>query len=116
MINKENEYQKVIRNHKRWAKHWTTASAHRSHSSTINMIAPAEKALDFIKSLIDNPQIDYSKKTTMLIEFYDNENSLERSQGFMGSGFYFDAAQVIKKQKEEIENGKEATIFKMPKS
>lgn len=116
MLNEEKEYRKVFFNHKRWAKHWTTPSAHRAHSSTINFIKPAEKTFEFINKLNVESEKHFMEKVNMLIEFYDKENTLERSQGFIGSSFYGDAWRAIKKQKKKIESGKEATIFKMPKS
>lgn len=116
MINEEKECRKVFFNHKRWAKHWTTPSAHRAHSSTISLIKPAEKTFEFINKLNVESGKRFKEKMDMLIEFYDKENALEGSQAFMGSSFYCDALQAIKKQKNEIESGKRATIFKMPKS
>lgn len=58
----------------------------------------------------------FREKVDLLIGFYEKENVLDRSQGFMGSSFYCDAWRAIKKQNKEIESGQEATIFKMPKS
>ena len=116
MIDEEKEYRKVFFNHKRWAKHWTTLSAHRAHSSTFSLINPAEKTFEFINKLNAESGKHFKEKVDMLIEFYDKENVLEGSQALMGSSFYCDALQAIKKQKSEIERGKESTIFKMPKS
>lgn len=116
MINEEKEYRKVFLNHKRWAKHWTTPSAHRAHTSTISLTEPAEKTLKYINNIDVESGKCSKEKVDMLIEFYDNENVLERSREFMRSGFYYEAWREINRQKSEIESGKEATIFKMPKS
>ncbi len=116
MINEEKEYRKVFLNHKRWAKHWTTLSAHRAHSSTISLKKPAEKTFKFINNIDVESGKCSKEKVDILIEFYDKENVLERSQEFMGSDFYYEAWRAIIRQKSEIESGKEATIFKMPKS
>ena len=116
MINQEKEYRKVFNNHKRWAKHWTTSSAHRAHSSTTSLIKPADKTYEFINKLNLESEKSFKEKVEILIEFYDEENILERSRKLMGSGYYFNALQAIKAQKGEIESEKRATIFKMPKN
>lgn len=116
MINQEKEYRKVFLYHKRRAKHWITPSAHRAHSSTISSIKPAEKSLEFINKLNEDSGKCFKEKVDTLIEFYDKENALELSNEIMGSRFYYGACKEIKRQKNEIESGKEATIHKMPRS
>ena len=115
MINEEKEYRKVFLYHKRRAKHWITPSAHRAHSSTISLRDPADKTLKYINDLDAEFEKSSKEKVDMLMEFYDKESALEHSQKIIGPKYYYDAHREIKRQKNEIESGKEATIYKMPR-
>ena len=67
----EDEYKKLFLYQKRWAKHWTTYSAHRAHSSTQWMREPAQETFDFICTLQkDMKQSPYSDKVIELYKFF----------------------------------------------
>ena len=87
MIVEEVEYRKAFMCHKRWAKHWLTHSAHRAHSSTLGMMEPADKSLKLIE-LIDTKDKSYKEKFELLDRFYNEQDRIEKSSKFMGSGYY----------------------------
>lgn len=115
MIVDEVEYRKTFMFHRRWAKHWLTLSAHRAHSSTLNMKEPAVKTLKFIE-LIDNKDKSYKEKIELLDRFYDEQDHNEKSSKSMGSSYYFDGLQFNKRAYSNIVKGEPVNIPKMPRS
>jgi hypothetical protein len=115
MLGLESEYKKLFGLNKRWAKHWLTNTAHRAHSSTLNLIEPAKKTLEFIES-IDHQDGSYECKIKLLNEFYNERNSEEKHSDRMGSDYYFNCIQYIKRAISDIEKGIPIIIPKMPRS
>ena len=115
MINSEEEYKKIFRNQKRWAKHCTTYSAHRSHSSTQSLIGPAQRTFDYINELDAEKGVSYLDKINKLISFMKNEDEQEEHFKIMKTSFYHGCMQIINKQMKEVMTGIPATIYKMPK-
>ncbi|WP_418809740.1 hypothetical protein, partial [Ruthenibacterium lactatiformans] len=77
----EDEYKKLFLYQKRWAKHWTTYSAHRAHSSTQWMREPAQETFDFICTLQkDMKQSPYSDKVIELYNFFVKKTQEAESQ------------------------------------
>jgi hypothetical protein len=100
----DKEYRKVFFNQKRWAKHWTTNSAHRNHSSTQGMTKPAQKAIEYIES-IEKLIIPEKDRLMLLFEYYENNGTL----------IFGNSNNGLKKQIKILEMDGVAHIYKMPK-
>lgn len=114
-INKEKEYKKLFKHQKRWAKHWTTATAHRGHSSTIGMTEPANKTKEFI-GILEEEDTTYKSRNEELLRFYIEEQDKEKKEHFLGIDYYFECIKFMKKLIFEIENGNEISVPLMPRS
>ncbi len=114
MIDVENEYKRAFKFNKRHAKHWTTYSAHRAHSSTTYLLAPAKKIFKFINELEANTLL-YEEKFGLLMDFYCTEEEKERSKDIMVSSFYHDCLRYCQRAISDIKDGVPVTIRKMSK-
>lgn len=114
MININKEYHKLWLYEKRYAKHWISPSAHRSHSSTTFMIKPAKLTLDKIDELNEQKLTD-EEKLNLLIVFYEKQNHKElnsNDQRFPNS-YYMDALQYLNREIKKIKQGEEVYIPKL---
>ena len=98
----EKEYRRIFLQQKKCAKHWLTPSAHRSQSSTIGMMGPARKTLQYIESL-EVKKISNKEKLNSLQTFYEEQNQLENKQSRMGSDYYFNCIRYCKSEVEKAE-------------
>ena len=117
VINREKEYRKLFLHQKRWAKHWTTSTAHRAHSSTMFMTEPANKTLKTINNIEEKNKLTNCEKVNLLIEFYIKMNEKEEQvKNRMYNCYYFDCYQYLKREIQKVERGEKATIYKMPRA
>ena len=113
MIDEEKEYKKVFASNKKWAKHLTTYSAHRDHSSTQGMIEPAQKTLDFINS-IDYGHVTYKEKCEIIRNFImEMDNKEKNPKDRMGTSFYSNLLSYNEKQIKGIERGDSVEVLKV---
>lgn len=111
MYEKETEYKKIFQFQKRWAKHWQTYSAHRSHSSTQGMIESAKETLNYIES-IDTKEKTYKTKLELLDVFFDEQDRIERgSRGY--DSFYYDAKRFNERSYNSIAKSEPVFIPKL---
>ena len=112
----EDEYKKLFLYQKRWAKHWTTYSAHRAHSSTQWMWEPAQETFDFICTLQkDMKQSPYSDKVIELYNFFVKKTQEAESQKELwytnGYDYYCDCIRYIQTQLKNISSGIPVKIY-----
>ncbi len=116
IINKEKEYRKIFMYQKRWAKHWTTSTAHRAHSSTGFMTEAAYKTLEAINE-IETKEVCNYEKLCKLMGFYIKKNEEEEKvNNRMYNCYYFNCCQYLKREMNKVEHGNKATIYKMPRA
>lgn len=101
----DKEYRKIFLNQKKWAKHWTTRSAHRAHSSTQTMAKPAQKALEYIES-IQKLKITDKERVMLLFDYYDKNKNFQFDNSNNG----------LEHQIKMLEENGIAPIYKMPKN
>jgi hypothetical protein len=112
MFDIENEYKRAFRFQKRWAKHWTTMSAHRAHSSTQSMRDPAQITYDYIIS-IDTKGYTFKEKFELLNKFFLIKNEEETKKQTSRNGYYREAVGYNDIALRAIENGESVVVGKL---